>query len=92
MTTRFLLILIALFWSALAGASEIINDFDQADSWDSITISTSQLTEQSKTDSQQTEATTDSDKKAKTTVTKEKRSRLGGMFDLLLPAGLRDSN
>ncbi len=91
MTTRFLLILIALFWSALASASEIINDFDQADSWNSVKVSTSQLTEKPKTSTKQTE-TNDSDKKSETTVTKEKRSRLGGMFELLLPSSLRDNH
>jgi len=91
MTTRFLLILIALFWCTLASASEIINDFEQTESWDSMPITSSQLSDKPNTNTNQSE-NKEQNKKAETPANKQKRSRLGGMFDLLLPSGLRDNH
>lgn len=87
MTTRFIFILLALMWSAFVAAGEVVNDPEQSGQWLSAGTSISADDQQDdKNVNKQSSATA-----KKEANTKNKRSRLGGMFDLLLPSGLRDN-
>ncbi|MCX7544927.1 hypothetical protein [Marinicella gelatinilytica] len=87
MTTRFIIFLLALMWSAFAAAGEVINEPEQSNQWLPVSSSISaDDTQEKKSVNKQSSANA-----KKESATKSKRSRLGGMFDLLLPSGLRDN-
>lgn len=87
MSTRFILILIALMWSAYATAGKVVNEPQQDTQWLSTATSISAKNNQDKPlSTHQSNGTAKNNQQSKS-----KRSQLGGMFDILLPSGLRDN-
>jgi len=87
MTSRFILILLAMLWSAYATAAEVVNEPEHDSQWLSNSASISADDKQSEQNiNKKSPATAKQQQNSK-----NKRSRLDGMFDLLLPSGLRDN-
>ena len=74
-------------WSAYAAAAEVVNEPEQSNQWlnSSTQISSS---DQSNERAVNNQTTGNAEKEQPPNA---ERSRLGGMFDLLLPSGLRDN-
>lgn len=87
MTSRFILFLLALMWSAFAAGAEVVNEPEQGSQW--LTPATSISDDKQQNNQNLNESSSGSAQKQDTN--KTERSRLGGMFDLLLPSGLRDN-
>ncbi|MCW8870653.1 MAG: hypothetical protein OQK49_08105 [Proteobacteria bacterium] len=88
MTSRFILILLAMMWSAFAAAAEVVNEPEQSNQW--LTPPSTQISsDEQATSTPVNKQTSGNTQKQQTN--KNERSRLGGMFDLLLPSGLRDN-
>lgn len=87
MTSRFILILLAMMWSAFAAAAEVVNEPEQNNQW--LNTSTQISSEEQSDNAEVNKQTAGNAQKQQTN--KNERSRLGGMFDILLPSGLRDN-
>lgn len=87
MTSRFIIILLALMWSAFAAGAEVVNEPEENNQW--LTPSTSISSDKQQVPKNLNKPS--SDKAQEQQPDKNERSRLGGMFDLLLPSGLRDN-
>ncbi|GAA4820899.1 hypothetical protein GCM10011365_23350 [Marinicella pacifica] len=85
MTSRFILVLLAMMWSAFAAAAEVVNEPEQNNQW--LKPST-QISSEDKNNTLNKQPAGNAQKEQSP---KSERSRLGGMFDLLLPSGLRDN-
>ncbi len=87
MTSRLILVLLAMMWSAYAAAAEVVNEPEQNNQWlNSGTQISSADQSNERTVNNQTTGNAQKEQSPKS-----ERSRLGGMFDLLLPSGLRDN-
>jgi len=87
MTSRFILVLLAMMWSAFAAAAEVVNEPEQNNQW--LNPGTQVSSENQQNKNALNEQSAGNAQKEQTP--KSERSRLGGMFDLLLPSGLRDN-
>ena len=86
MTSRFILVLLAMLWSAFAAAAEVVDEPEQTNQWLKPSAQINNQEQANNAVNKQTDG-----KAQKQQSNKTERSRLGGMFDLLLPSGLRDN-
>jgi len=77
-----------MMWSAFAAAAEVVNEPEQSNQW--LTSTSTQISSEEQTTSTTVNKQSSSNAQKQQT-NKNERSRLGGMFDLLLPSGLRDN-
>lgn len=88
MTSRIILVLLAMMWSAFATAAEVVNEPEHNSQWLAPSSVINANDNQDNKDSTHNQSSGNAKKEPST---QNKRSRLDGMFDLLLPSGLRDN-